>query len=73
MGEGEVSAGELAEYVGLAQSAASQHLAKMRDLGLVETRREGQIIYYRLVDNYALQVIGALCNIYRGKSSKTEG
>ena len=72
MGEGEVSAGELADYAGLAQSAASQHLAKMRDLGLVATRRDGQTIYYRLVDEDALRVIGALCEIYRGKGRKSK-
>ena len=43
---GEVSVGKIAEKVELSQSALSQHLAKLRALGLVQTRREGQTIYY---------------------------
>lgn len=43
---GELSVGEIAEKVELSQSALSQHLAKLRGLGLVETRRDRQMIYY---------------------------
>ncbi len=64
LGEGEVSAGELAEHAGLAQSAASQHLSKLKDVGLVATRRDAQTIYYRLTDQAALRVIGLLCDIF---------
>lgn len=48
---GEMSAGALAEAVELSQSALSQHLAKLRAEGLVESRREAQTIYYRLADD----------------------
>lgn len=65
--EGEASVGVLAEHAGLAQSAASQHLAKMRAEGLVGTRREAQTIYYRLADPAAVRLLGALSEIYRGK------
>jgi ArsR family transcriptional regulator len=47
-GEGNVSA--LAEAVGLSQSALSQHLAKMREEGLVTFRRESQTLWYRIAD-----------------------
>lgn len=63
--EGECSVGDLAAYVGLAQSAASQHLAKLRAEGVVATRRDGQTIYYRLADPAAVKVIDTLCEIYR--------
>ena len=43
---GELSVGEIATRVALSQSALSQHLAKLRNMGLVETRRERQMIYY---------------------------
>lgn len=43
---GEISVGKIAEKVDLSQSALSQHLAKLRALGLVQTRRDGQTIYY---------------------------
>ena len=64
LGEGEQSAGELTELVGLSQSAASQHLQKMKAEGLVDTRRDAQTIYYRLADDAAGQVIDLLCKIY---------
>ena len=64
--EGETSVGELAKHAGLAHTAASQHLAKMRAEGLVATRRDAQTIYYRITDAAALKVLGALCDIYRG-------
>jgi DNA-binding transcriptional ArsR family regulator len=65
--EGECSVGELADYVGAAQSAASQHLAKLRAEGLVSTRRDGQTIYYRISDPKAVRVIDTLCDLYGPK------
>jgi DNA-binding transcriptional ArsR family regulator len=62
--EGERSAGELQERSGLSQSALSQHLAKLREEGLVTTRREAQHIYYRLADERAETLLGALAEIY---------
>lgn len=44
--ESELSVGAIAEKVSLSQSALSQHLAKLRSLQLVETRRDRQMIYY---------------------------
>lgn len=64
LGEGETSVGELAERANLAQSAASQHLAKMRADGIVATRRDGQTIYYRLADPSAARVIEVLCELF---------
>lgn len=63
--EGEASVGVLADHAGLAQSATSQHLAKMRAEGLVATRREGQTIHYRLDNPAAVEVLNALQKIYR--------
>lgn len=48
--EGERSVGALAAAVGLSQSALSQHLNRLRQDGLVATRRDGQTIYYRIAD-----------------------
>lgn len=62
--EGEMSVNVLAEAVGLSQSALSQHLAKLRALGLVATRREAQTIYYRAASNSVGAVIDTLHNIY---------
>jgi len=60
LGEGEQSVGALNERVPLSQSALSQHLAVLRADGLVQTRREAQIIYYSLRPGPALDVINVL-------------
>ena len=67
--EGEASVSALAEHAKLAQSAASQHLGKMRAEGLVATRREAQTIYYRLEDPAAMRVLDTLCDIYGSRPS----
>lgn len=59
MGE-ERSVGSLAEAVGLSQSALSQHLTRLREDGLVATRRDSQTIYYRLADPRIEAMIGLL-------------
>lgn len=60
----EVSVGELASGVGLSQSALSQHLAKMREEGLVATRRDAQTIYYRIANADAARLLSHLKDIY---------
>ena len=47
---GEANVNSLAETVGLSQSALSQHLAKMREEGLVTYRRDSQTLWYRIAD-----------------------
>ncbi|MCX8475851.1 MAG: metalloregulator ArsR/SmtB family transcription factor [Sphingomonas sp.] len=47
---GEVTVSDLARDVGLSQSACSQHLAKMRDEGLIAFRRDSQTLWYRIAD-----------------------
>lgn len=60
LSEGELSVGELNEKVPLSQSALSQHLSVLRRDALVETRRDAQTIYYRLVDGPAFAVVSTL-------------
>ena len=49
LGQGECTAGELVELVGLDQSTVSKHLAVLRSHGIIDDRREGTFVYYRLV------------------------
>ena len=60
---GEISVGEIARKVNLSQSALSQHLAKLRSLNLVQTRREGQTIYYTTKCPKAGRILDVLNNI----------
>lgn len=66
LSQGERSVGELNEQLAISQSALSQHLAVLRDDGLVRTRREAQTIYYALVDGPAQRIIATLYDIYCG-------
>lgn len=46
--QGELCVTELARRIGMSQSALSQHLAKMREAGVVASRRDKLLVYYRL-------------------------
>ena len=64
LSNGEKSVGQLQSMIGLSQSALSQHLARLRQDGLVKTRRESQTIYYSLAGDEASRVIGVLYELY---------
>jgi DNA-binding transcriptional ArsR family regulator len=55
---------QLAELTGQSQSAVSQHLAKLRAAGLVESRRDGQTIFYRCKPGIGHLLIDTLCSFY---------
>ena len=65
LGNGELPVNRLAAMTGQSPSAVSQHLAKLRAAGLVESRRDGQTIYYRCSPGIAEEIIGALCSYYK--------
>jgi DNA-binding transcriptional ArsR family regulator len=70
----ELSVGQLSEMVGLAQSPLSQHLSKLRALKLVATRRDGQMILYRLASDDVARILTTLYGIYcaPGRSGKAK-
>jgi ArsR family transcriptional regulator len=61
---GEANVGTLAEAVGLSQSALSQHLAKMREEGIVAFRRDSQTIWYRIDDPRTEQLLATLHRLF---------
>ena len=61
---GEDNVNSLAETVGLSQSALSQHLAKMREEGLVTYRRESQTLWYRIADPRIEELLATLHKLY---------
>jgi ArsR family transcriptional regulator len=61
---GEATVGTLVEAVGLSQSALSQHLAKMREEGIVAFRRESQTLWYRIADPRTETLLGHLQQLY---------
>lgn len=62
--DGEMSVGAIAEKVMLSQSALSQHLAKLRALDLVETRRDRQMIYYSCKSDAVRELLVVLDGIF---------
>ena len=61
---GEVTVNGLAEAVGLSQSALSQHLGKMRDEGIVDFRRDGQTLWYRIADPRIQKLLNQLQRLF---------
>lgn len=69
----ELSVSELEERLGLRQPTLSQQLAKLRAEGLVETRRDGKYIYYRLASAEAREVISVLLDLFCHGSPRDGG
>jgi DNA-binding transcriptional ArsR family regulator len=48
---------DLAAFLGLTESAISHQLRRLKDLALVKSRREGQVIYYSLDDEHVAELL----------------
>ena len=68
LGSGEKSVSELEALLQMRQAAVSQMLARLREEGLVATRRDGKTIYYSLANEDTRRVIGLLYDIFCSKS-----
>ena len=64
LADSEKSVSDLQPLIGLSQSALSQHLAVLREEGVVATRRESQVVWYRIADLAALKVVSTLAEIF---------
>ena len=68
LGDQEVSVQEIVEQVGTSQSNISQHLAILRDKGILASRKDANRVYYRVSDSRTLQLISMMrevfCNQY---------
>lgn len=60
----ELGVGALGERMSLSQSALSQHLAKLREDGIVAYRREAQSLYYHIADDNAARVLTLLRDLF---------
>lgn len=60
LGEKEMSVNELNNFIDLSQSSLSQHLARLRQDGLVKTRRESQTIFYTIANPSVVKLISFL-------------
>ena len=68
--EQEMSVGALEQALGIHQPTLSQQLNVLREAGIVETRREGKQIFYRLTEKKAARLVGALHDIFCAQEDK---
>lgn len=71
LAEGEACVSELEEELNLSQPALSQHLARLRQEGMLETRRDGQQIYYSIRDERIVRMLPFLNTLASGSSART--
>jgi len=64
LGSGEKSVGELETLLEIRQAAVSQMLARLREEGLVSTRRDGKTVFYSLADESTYEVISLLYRLF---------
>ena len=64
LSSGEKSVGELEELLSSRQAAVSQQLSRLRAEGLVDSRREGKVVYYSLADHKARKMIDTVYNLF---------
>ncbi len=66
LAEGEKSVSELEDFLSIRQATVSQQLARLRGDGLVASRRNGKMIYYRLNSENARAVVGVVYELFCG-------
>lgn len=64
LGAHEVSVQDIVERVGTSQSNISQHLAILRDKGILSARKDANRVYYKMVDARTLQLISMMRNVF---------
>lgn len=69
--EQEAAVAELEEELGIRQPTLSQQLAELRDAGLIDGRREGKSIIYRVADDRAERLVDTLRDIFSGLDDVT--
>lgn len=64
LGDQEISVQDIVERVGTSQSNISQHLAILRDKGILASRKDANRVYYRIGDSRTLQLIGMMHEVF---------
>ncbi len=64
LGGQEVSVQDIVEQVGTSQSNISQHLAILRDKGILASRKDANRVFYRVGDSRTLQLIGMMRQVF---------
>lgn len=64
LGDQEVSVQDIVSLVGTSQSNISQHLAILRDKGILTSRKDANRVYYRVEDSRTLRLIGMMREVF---------
>lgn len=64
LGGSEVSVQEIVKLVGTSQSNISQHLAILRDKGILSSRKDANRVYYKVGDTRTLRLIGMMREVF---------
>ncbi|MDH5182511.1 MAG: metalloregulator ArsR/SmtB family transcription factor [Gammaproteobacteria bacterium] len=64
LGDREISVQDIVENVGTSQSNISQHLAILRDKGILAARKDANRVFYRVGDNRTLQLISMMRDVF---------
>ena len=69
LGDQELNVQEIVDCVGTSQSNISQHLAILREKGVLRTRKEANRVYYRVGDERTLNLIGMMREVFCGANA----
>ncbi|ATA57081.1 transcriptional regulator [Variovorax boronicumulans] len=69
LSQGEMCVSDLESTLGIRQPTLSQQLSVLRTEGVVDTRREGKNIYYRVADPALLEILAVLYRLYCPKEN----
>lgn len=64
LGDQEVSVQDIVEHVGTSQSNISQHLAILRDKGVLSTRKDANRVFYRIGDLRTLKLVSMMREVF---------
>jgi len=64
LGDQEISVQDIVEQVGTSQSNISQHLAILRDKGVLATRKDANRVFYRIGDLRTLKLVGMMRDVF---------
>jgi DNA-binding transcriptional ArsR family regulator len=67
LGDQEISVQDIVEQVGTSQSNISQHLAILRDKGILASRKDANRVYYRVGDSRTLRLISMMREVFCGQ------
>lgn len=67
LGDGEACVQDIVDAVGTSQSNISQHLAILREKGVLQTRKDANRVFYRVGDARILQLIGMMREVFCGR------